>query len=92
MKLAVGDVVVLRGLTADPRSPSSALPPKVGKIVRLLAAGEFLVRMRVGGMGSRIARWCPKSRLCRLANIARAATPREITVGFPIDPLPAVAS
>jgi hypothetical protein len=78
-----GDVVVLRGLVEDARNPkSSARPPAIGIIKRVLDDGRALVRLRMGGFSHSQGRFCPRARLVLPENISRAATSREEELGF----------
>jgi hypothetical protein len=49
------------------------------------SGGDLLVRLRMG------RRWCPRPRRITQANVARMATPREVSVGMPIGALEAAA-
>ena len=85
MTLRPGDRAVFRGLTARPDGSRGKLPPTIGVVVAASADG-LVIRLRIGGVGSR--HFAPKSRTCAPENVARLATAREIFSGMVIDPLP----
>src|SRR5262245_42881761 len=83
---APDDVVVLRGLRTNPRQPNSArVPPKIGRVVRELAGGSWLVRLYQGNALGRGRGFCRRPRAVERVNIVRLATPRERTPGAVVD-------
>lgn len=81
---AVGDVVVLQGLPVEVRRPDGdKLPPRVGRITKIIGdGGEFYVRLSIGR-----GHYTPYPRRVAVANVVRKAFPREIVLGHPVGPL-----
>jgi len=83
--IAVGDIVVLRGLR-ESHGSSAFRPPAVARIEKIDGA-RVVVKLRQGHL-----RWAPKPRIVYLSNVIRPATAREIEMGWPCEEKKAVAS
>ena len=87
MTLKPGDRIVARGLPVRPDGKGEKMPPKIALVCRVDDEGILISLRVVGASGTRFHR---RPRACRLDQVARLATPREVAVGVVIEPLPPV--
>ncbi|HEY6854064.1 MAG TPA: hypothetical protein VI139_07450 [Gemmatimonadales bacterium] len=85
MDVATGSIVVFRTPAAAHKLRGG---PRVGKVVGPTEGEQIAVRPAMGGSG----KFSPRSTLVPRGAIARAATRREQSLGFPVDPVPGAAS
>jgi hypothetical protein len=81
MMPAIGDVVVLRGLRKNSHiAHSEFLALRIG-IVVAVNGNEVTVRLHMCNGAPSRARWCTRTRVVTLENVARRASERESVLG-----------
>lgn len=84
---SIGDKVILHNLTVKAHSAKphyEKLPPRIGLVVGKASGGDLLVCLRMVGMDWKAVRWHQKPRRVSEASVRRLATPREVSLGFPV--------